>query len=118
MAVSATRGGLSDSFYRRDSSFVTRQRNCEKSSAHKVRNTLKYVTSKDRKEFDTNLKKTYTASDELTAAKIRDQFAEKWAKKYPHAMKSWIANWDAILPIFKFSLILRTIIYTTDAIEV
>ena len=84
---------------------------------HQVRNTLKYVSSKDRKEFAADLKKIYTAPDEKTAAKIRDKIEEKWAKKYPHAMKSWRTNWDAIVPIFKFSPILRTVIYTTNAIE-
>ena len=42
---------------------------------------------------------------------------EKWNEKYPNAMKSWIINWDAITPIFKFSADVRTIIYTTNAIE-
>lgn len=84
---------------------------------HQVRNTLKYVSSKDRKEFAADLKKIYTAADEKTAAKIRDEIEEKWAKKYPHAMKSWRTNWDAIVPIFKFSPTLRTVIYTTNAIE-
>lgn len=84
---------------------------------HQVRNTLKYVSSKDRKEFAADLKKIYTAPDEKTAAKIRDEVEEKWSKKYPHAMKSWRTNWDAIVPIFKFSPTLRTVIYTTNAIE-
>lgn len=42
---------------------------------------------------------------------------EKWNPKYPNAMKSWVVNWDAIPPIFKFSADVRTIIYTTNAIE-
>lgn len=84
---------------------------------HQVRNTLKYVATKDRKNFATDLKKIYTAQDEPTAARIRDEVESKWAKKYPHAMKSWRTNWDAIVPIFKFSPTLRTIVYTTNAIE-
>lgn len=83
---------------------------------HQVRNTLKYVSSKDRKEFAADLKKNYTAPDERTAAKIRDEVKERWAKKYPHAMKSWRTNW-AIIPVFKYSPTLRTVIYTTNAIE-
>ena len=59
----------------------------------------------------------YTAQDEPTAARIRDEVELKWSKKYPHAMKSWRMNWDAIVPIFKFSPTLRTIVYTTNAIE-
>ena len=84
---------------------------------HQVRNTLKYVSAKDRKDFAADLKKIYTAPDEKSAEKIRDSVEEKWAKKYPHAMKSWRTHWDAIIPIFKFSPTLRTVIYTTNAIE-
>lgn len=42
---------------------------------------------------------------------------EKWEKQYPNSMKSWVDNWDAICPIFKFSSTVRKIIYTTNAIE-
>ena len=45
------------------------------------------------------------------------QVAEKWNDKYPNAMKSWFKNWDVITPIFKFSTEVRTVIYTTNAIE-
>jgi transposase-like protein len=84
---------------------------------HQVRNTLKYVSAKDRKEFASDLKKIYTAANEKIAATIRDEVEEKWKKKYPHAMKSWRTNWEAIIPIFKFSPTLRKVIYTTNAIE-
>lgn len=47
---------------------------------HQVRNTLKYVSSKDRKEFAVDLKKIYTAHNKKTVAKIRDEIEEKWAK--------------------------------------
>ena len=42
---------------------------------------------------------------------------EKWSEKYPNSMKSWYQNWDAIVPIFKFSTTVRKVIYTTNAIE-
>lgn len=32
-------------------------------------------------------------------------------------MKSWRQNWDAISPIFKLSVEVRKVIYTTNAIE-
>lgn len=84
---------------------------------HQVRNTLKYVADKDRKAFATDLKKIYNAPNADRAAEIRDSVTEKWSEKYPNAMKSWTTNWDAITPIFKFSSDVRTIIYTTNAIE-
>jgi len=42
---------------------------------------------------------------------------EKWDKVYPNAMKRWVDNWDVICPIFKFSMIVRKALYTTNAIE-
>ena len=84
---------------------------------HQVRNTLKYVADKDRKPFATDLKKIYHAPNAERAEEIRNNVMEKWDEKYPNAMKSWVTNWDAITPIFKFSADVRTIIYTTNAIE-
>ena len=84
---------------------------------HQVRNTLKYVADKDRKPFATDLKKIYHAPNAERAEEIRNAVMEKWDEKYPNAMKSWMTNWDAITPIFKFSADVRTIIYTTNAIE-
>ena len=84
---------------------------------HQVRNMLKYVADKDRKTFASDLKKIYNAPSAVRAEEIRDDVIEKWSEKYPNAMKTWVTNWDAITPIFKFSADVRTIIYTTNAIE-
>ena len=46
-----------------------------------------------------------------------DRVTEKWTAKYPNSMKRWYDNWDAITPIFKFSLDVRKVIYMTNAIE-
>ena len=42
---------------------------------------------------------------------------EKWSGQYPNAMNRWHDNWDVISPIFKFSKEVRTVFYTTNAIE-
>lgn len=84
---------------------------------HMVRNTLKYVASKDMKSFAADLKTIYNAVSEEAGRKARDLVAEKWSSKYPNSMKRWIENWDAVVPIFKFSEDVRKIIYTTNAIE-
>lgn len=84
---------------------------------HQVRNTLKYVADKDKKLFSADLKKIYKAASEQSGRDMLDTVSEKWSDKYPNAMKSWYKNWDAITPIFKFSSDVRTIIYTTNAIE-
>ena len=84
---------------------------------HQVRNTLKYVADKDRKAFATDLKKIYNAPSEEKGREALDEVTEKWEEKYPRAMKRWYDNWDAVSPIFKFSKDVRTVIYTTNAIE-
>lgn len=84
---------------------------------HQVRNTLKYVSEKDKKAFATDLKKIYHAVSEEQGYQMMQEVTEKWSEQYPHAMKSWEINWDVISPIFKFSADVRKVIYTTNAIE-
>ena len=84
---------------------------------HVVRNTLKYVSYKDRKAFAADLKTIYHASDEQTGHKRMLAVTEKWESKYPNSMQRWADNWDVISPMFKFSAHVRKVIYTTNAIE-
>lgn len=84
---------------------------------HQVRNTLKYVASKDMKEFAKDLKTIYHAPTAESGYERMLEVTEKWRDKYPNSMKSWTVNWDVISPIFKFSADVRKIIYTTNAIE-
>ncbi len=84
---------------------------------HQVRNTLKYVSHKDMKEFAADLKKIYLAPTEASGKEQLDATSEKWNSKYPNAMKSWYVNWDVLSPIYKFSTEVRKVIYTTNAIE-
>ena len=59
----------------------------------------------------------YNAPSEQEGRKALDEVTEKWEGKYPRDMKRWYDNWDAVSPIFKFSKDVRTVIYTTNAIE-
>jgi Transposase and inactivated derivatives len=84
---------------------------------HQVRNTLKYVSYKDMKPFAADLKTIYLAPNEQIGHENLEKVIEKWTPIYPHAMKSWVKNWDILTPIFKFSPVTRKVIYTTNAIE-
>lgn len=84
---------------------------------HQVRNTLKHVSYKDKKEFAHDLKSIYLAPNEMQGYQELERITEKWQDKYPYSMKSWSVNWDVLSPIFKFSMDVRKIIYTTNAIE-
>ena len=93
------------------------QTELQRSIVHQVRNTLKYVGAKNKKEFSNDLKTIYHAPSEDAALEQLERVTEKWEKDYPNAMKSWYKNWDVISPIFKFSADVRKVIYTTIAIE-
>ncbi|WP_432718611.1 IS256 family transposase [Pectinatus frisingensis] len=84
---------------------------------HMVRNTLKYVSNKDMKNFARDLRTIYTAPDEKTAVRRLEEVDKKWTSQYPAAMKRWHDHWDVITPIFKFSIDVRTAFYTTNTIE-
>jgi len=84
---------------------------------HMVRNSLKYVGFKQRKEVAQDLKTIYTSDTEAEAEKRLEEFAAKWDDKFPLIAKSWYANWVHIIPFFAFPKEIRKIIYTTNAIE-
>ena len=84
---------------------------------HQVRNTLRYVAEKDKKEFAKDLKSIYHAPNEEIGYQNMLEVSEKWERLYPNAMKSWSQNWDVLTPMFKFSSEVRKVIYTTNALE-
>ena len=84
---------------------------------HQIRNSLKYVASKNQKEFMTDLKEVYRAnSKEFAEEKLLD-LEEKWGKKYPIVLKSWNNNWHNLSGYFKYPAEIRKMIYTTNAVE-
>lgn len=84
---------------------------------HQIRNSLKYVISKDQKAFMLDLKLVYKASSKDLAEHHLLELGEKWGKKYPAVIKSWQANWDSLSQYFKYPEELRRIIYTTNIVE-
>ena len=89
----------------------------QKCIIHQIRNSTKYLSYKDRKEFCTDLKSIYKASTEESGLLALEQVDEKWGKKYPLSVKSWYNNWDELSTFFKYPQEIRTIIYTTNTIE-
>jgi putative transposase len=84
---------------------------------HMVRNSLSYVSYKDRKAVAADLKLIYTASTETEAEHQLVAFAEKWDKQYPTISRSWMNHWQRVIPFFAFPDNIRKAIYTTNAIE-
>lgn len=84
---------------------------------HQIRNSLKYVASKDQKPFMVDLKLVYKATTKDLAEQNLAELAEKWGKKYPIVIKSWQDNWHKLSTYFKYTEAIRHIIYTTNTIE-
>lgn len=84
---------------------------------HMIRNSVKFVSYKDLKEFCKDLKKIYTSKNEKQGYEELQKVKEKWKDKYISAFKTWEENWDAICPFFQFSEPIRKIMYTTNTIE-
>lgn len=84
---------------------------------HQIRNSLKYVASKNQKAFMADLKCVYKAAT-LNAAEIAlDELETKWGEKYPMVIKSWREKWPTLSAYFKYPEYVRTAIYTTNAVE-
>lgn len=84
---------------------------------HQIRNSLKYVASKNQKEFMVDLKKVYKATSKDIAEVELENLAEKWEDKYPIVIRSWRNNWERLSQYFKYPEEIRRIIYTTNTIE-
>jgi putative transposase len=84
---------------------------------HQIRNTLKYISYKDKKEFIRDLKMVYQADTKEAAENNLLYLSEKWERKYPIVIKSWQDNWELLSTYFKYNKRIRQIIYTTNIIE-
>ena len=84
---------------------------------HQIRNSCRYVTYKDLKEFTIDLKTIYGAVNKEAAVKALDAFEQKWDSKYRYAVRSWRTNWDDLTTFFDYPVEIRKIIYTTNLIE-
>ena len=84
---------------------------------HQIRNSLKYVASKNQKEFMVDLKRVYKASSKDIAEVELNTLESKWNSKYPIVIRSWRNNWERLSQYFKYPEEIRRIIYTTNTIE-
>ena len=83
---------------------------------HLIRNSLKYVPSKDYKKFTANLKLIYGASNLKSAIHEFEKFKNNW-NKYPGAVDVWERNFKHVEQLFNYPSDIRKIMYTTNAIE-
>ena len=84
---------------------------------HMIRASLRYIPNKHYKEFIADLKTVYKAvSLEVDVAQL-EMLQDKWGKRYPQAIRTWVNNWANISTYFRYPPELRKIIYTSNAVE-
>jgi putative transposase len=84
---------------------------------HQVRNSLRYVASKNQKAFMVDLKRVYRATSKDAAEQALDELEARWGDLYPIVIKSWRTKWDNLSAYFKYPPDIRRVIYTTNSIE-
>lgn len=84
---------------------------------HQIRNSMKYVASKNQKAFMADLKPVYKAVSKEAAETALDELESRWGAQYPIVIKSWRSKWENLSVYFKYPADIRRVIYTTNAIE-
>lgn len=84
---------------------------------HQIRHSLRYVASKNQKEFLKDLKLVYQASSKEIAEHQLMKLEEKWGNQYPMVIKSWLTHWEHLSHYFQYPQEVRRLIYTTNPIE-
>lgn len=83
---------------------------------HLIRNSIKYIPSKDYKGYTAQLKKVYGASSLKAAVAEFERFKQSWGQ-YPGAVDVWARNWKHVEQLFNYGSAVRKVMYTTNAIE-
>ena len=83
---------------------------------HMIRNSVKYVPSKDYKRFTAQLKKVYGAPSLKAAEAEFERFKQTWSQR-PGAVDVWVRNWQHVEQLFNYGSAVRKVMYTTNAIE-
>jgi transposase-like protein len=78
---------------------------------------MKYVGSRNRKDFLKDLKLVYVASTKEKAEMELDSLKQKWGEIYPIVLRSWRDKWDNLNLYFQYNTDIRRIIYTTNIVE-
>jgi putative transposase len=84
---------------------------------HMVRNSLRFVPWKDKKQVALDLKKIYSSATATEAEAELEAFSQTWDDKYPAIAKSWRDHWPNVITLFDYPEDIQKIIYTTNAIE-
>lgn len=85
---------------------------------HLLRNSMDFVSYKDRRALSAALKGIYRAATAEAAEAALTAFeAGIWGQRYPAIGQAWRRSWSEVVPFFAFPEAVRRIVYTTNAIE-
>jgi transposase-like protein len=84
---------------------------------HLVRSSLRYTSKRDWGPVCRELREIYTAPTVAAAEARFGEFVETWAERYPAMIDTWQRAWNEFVPFLDFPIELRTVVYTTNAIE-
>lgn len=84
---------------------------------HMIRSSTRFVSYKDLKSVNKDLRTVYTATNRQEAAMALETFGEKWNKKYPEISKKWNENWEELMTFMDWKKEIRRMIYTTNPVE-
>jgi len=84
---------------------------------HLIRNSLAFVSWKDRRQVVPDIKAIYQAETAEAAADRLADFEARWGGRYPAIAPVWRRAWDNVVPMFAFPPAIRRLIYTTNAVE-
>lgn len=84
---------------------------------HQIRNSMRYVASKNQKAFMADLKSVYRAVNKEAAEAALNELEKRWGAQYPIVIGSWRSKWENLSVYFKYPPEIRRVIYTTNAIE-
>ncbi len=83
---------------------------------HLIRNSIKYVPSKDYKAFTASLRKVYGAQSLKACQSTFESFKQQWSA-YPGAIDVWERNFEHVQQLYDYGSAVRRIMYTTNAVE-
>lgn len=84
---------------------------------HQIRNSLKYIASRERRPFLNDLKTVYQAPTREAAEANLAKLDQTWSPRYAIAVRSWKNNWEDLATFFRFPAEIRRLIYTTNTVE-
>lgn len=84
---------------------------------HKIRNSVKYASDKERKKMCADLRLVYTAANREQAQQALEQFEQKWGEKGKRIAKLWRQDWEELMAFMDYTEHIRRMIYTTNPVE-